>query len=160
MVKEATSYPSGGYVPMKNRRKNRGNSTTKEQKPKRTRRPTYQEWLFGALPGMVDNLCRKMYENESRNVFASREAFCAEYADLVVDQRRVKSPSDRARVLDRALHIAENDGRIDIVDQGRRRVTVMLADAEWTNQRRQAKVRATRSDQKWRDRHLRKERAA
>jgi hypothetical protein len=145
---------------MKNRRKNRGNSTTKERKPKRTRRPTYQEWLFGALPGMVDNLCRKMYENESRNVFASREAFCAEYADLVVDQRRVKSPSDRVRVLDRALRIAENTGRIDIVDQGRRRVTVMLADAEWTNQRREAKGRANRNSQKWHERHLRKEKAA
>lgn len=145
---------------MKNRRKNRGNSTTKEQKSKRTRRPTYQEWLFGALPGMVDNLCRKMYENKSQGTFASREAFCAEYADLVVDQRRVKSPSDRADVLGRALHIAENTGRIDIVDQGRRRVEVMLADAELTRQHREAKARASRSDAKWHERHLRKEKAA
>ena len=160
MVKETAPFPSGGYEPNKKRRNSgRANGTTKERK-KKSRRQTFEQWLFGALPFMVDSLCRKMYENEYQNAFASREAFCDEYADLVVDKRRVKSPSDRADVLDRVLTHAESSGRVDIVSQGRKRVGIQLSEQEWTRQRRQAKSRTSEHDEKWRARRLRKEKAA
>lgn len=154
MVKETTPFPSGGYAPNQKRRTKRSN-TSKERRPKTSRRPTYQQWLFSEMPRMVDRLCQKMYENEFRNGYASRDEFCREFADLVVDQRRVKGPVERANLLERVLSIAEANGRVDISGT-RRKLSIFLSDKEWKQQRKQAKTRGNKSREKWEARRRRK----
>ena len=155
MVKETAPVPSGGFVPNQTRRTKRV-TATKERKRKASRRPTDRQWLFGALPGMVDSLCRKMYENEFSSSYSGRDEFCKEYADLVVDQRRVKGPVERVSLLERVLSIAENNGRVDIISGSSRSVGIYLSDEEHKRQRQQAKERDLQGREKWQVRRRRK----
>jgi PHD/YefM family antitoxin component YafN of YafNO toxin-antitoxin module len=155
VLKETTPYPSGGFEPNQKRRSGRGTTPKKERKTKKSRRPTYEQWLEGEMPGMVDKLCRVMYETEVRNSYGSRADFCIEYADVVIDRRRVKGPVERMKLLEQLLDITEDAGRVDITHR-RRQVSIFLSDAEWKMQRRQATERNAKSREKWRERRRRK----
>lgn len=152
MVKETTPFPSG-YVPNQKRRNAR--NPMKEHRRNKSRRSTYEQWLTSALPGMVDSLCRKMYENEYRNTYSGRGEFCKEYAPLVIDQRRVKGPVEREKLLERILSLAEDEFRIDISGP-ERKLSIFLSDAEWKKQRKMAKERGSKGREKWQERRERK----
>ena len=156
MVKATAPFPSGGFEPNQKRRRNGRDNTPKERKSKRSPRMTYEQWLFRAMPDMVDSLCRKVYENKSQySGYGTREEFCSVYSELVIDRRWVKGPVERADLLVRILGLAENRGRIEVVGS-RRKVNIFLSEAERKEQKRQAKVREAKAEEKWQSRRQRK----
>lgn|GEM_PF-1988442 len=117
---------------------------------------SHNEWRSRAMPRMVDALCAKMFQGKDGRIYETRRQFCDEFADLVIDQRKVRNRERRVRDLDEVLSAAEKAGRVVVRNAGRGRVGVVLSHSEWEVQRNLAEMDEAAHDRKWRARRGRK----
>lgn len=134
--------------------------TTKERKDRSVRgRFSHDGWLRQTMPCLIDSLCQKLYENGRGTgdkpyvEYEDRKQFCAEYADLVIDQRRVSVMQQRVRDLDEVLAVAVRDGRVVIRNAFYgRRLVIELSMSERAKQDAASAAREAEQRDKWLER--------